>query len=350
MNNISAKPGIRLPLLPARGATLLLAVIFLLILPTGCGQPRITLKKTAPESRTTLPFIPASYLLGQGDELEIFYQIDPRVSPHDYVIETEDTLRVDFYYYPVLSKTVRVRPDGFVTLPRVGEIKAAGLRPQDLAVAIHDLYAPHLKNPVVTVDVIEFNAKIEELKKSIYNQERGQSRLAVIRPDGKISLPYVQDIMAAGVTAADLSHRLEQEYRKLITSLSITTVVLNAHSNRVYIMGQVERPNYYELAGAITLTQMVAMAGGFSEDANTHQIVHISWNRERKPQANVFDMDDILGQGNPQADPLISQYDVIYVPRTRLAEAALVGDQLWRLIPLSFTGNANYSLGGKAAN
>jgi protein involved in polysaccharide export with SLBB domain len=319
-----------------------------MILLVSCGEPRITITKEAVQSEDISPLIPTTYLIGQGDELEILYHIDPGFSVAEYIIETEDTLRIDFYYYPVMTRTVRVRPDGFVTLPRVGEVKASGLKPRVLAEKISETFRTFLSRPAVTVEVINFNAKVEELKKAITTQARGQSRLVVVRPDGKISLPYLQDIAAAGLTAFDLSQELEKHYRKFINNISITAAVLRARSNQAYIMGQVNRPNFYELSGPITLTQLISRAGGFAEDANSHQVVVISRKRDGQPDAKVVDMDDIIGKGDSRADPMINQYDVVYVPRTKLAQAALAGASLWRLIPLRFSAGASavYYLGG----
>lgn len=312
----------------------------------GCGDPRINLDKSAVMTGLPGPVIPAAYLVGPGDELEIFYYINPGFFLSEYVIDTEDTLRIEFYYYPVLSKTAKVRPDGFITLPRVGDVKAMGLRPVSLAEIIKELYKPFLSYPDVTVELLNFNVKVEKLKTAVTTTSRGQSKLAVVRPDGIISLPYIGEVSASGLTCNGLSIYLEKLYRNFVSNVSITVSVLNARSNRVYIMGQINKPNFYEMSMPITLTQLIAIAGGFTQEANTHQVVVISRSKDGKPEARVFDMDDIIGKGNLNADPFVSQYDVIFVPRTRLAQAALIGDALWRFIPLDFTGSANYSLGG----
>ncbi|MCI5133274.1 MAG: hypothetical protein D3904_17620, partial [Candidatus Electrothrix sp. EH2] len=144
---------------------------------------------------------------------------------------------------------------------------------------------------------------------------------------------------------AELSRAVEKKYRKFVKNISITVAMLKAHSNRVYIMGEVKRANYYQLAGPRTLTQLVAEAGGFSSQANTHQIVLIRRGKDGKPTARLIDMDDIIGRGDMTSDPLIRQYDIIFVPKTKLSQAALVMDSILNLIPVHFS--ASYSLGGK---
>ena len=118
-----------------------------LIAVAGCGGPKIQIKGKVVYPEDTKPMIPATYLLGPGDELEVLYNTDPTFKVAEYVIDLEDTLRVDFFYYPVLSRTLRVRPDGYITLSRMGDVKAAGMKPRDLAKKIRDLYAPFSPNP-----------------------------------------------------------------------------------------------------------------------------------------------------------------------------------------------------------
>lgn len=314
----------------------------------GCVGAGETVQLPPAAAPTTKPVVTASYMIGTGDELEVLYHIDPGTTTPEYIIDTEDTLRVDFYYYPVMSRTVRVRPDGYITLSPVGDVRAVQKKPADLAAEISRRYESILKRPVVSVEVVGFNAKVENLKRTIYNQERGMSRLAVVRPDGRISLPYIGDVDAVGLTTTDLRNRLEGRYQKIINNLTVSIVVLRARSNRVYVMGQVERPDYYELPGPVTLTQLIAMAGGFSPEAKTDQVVIIRRKTDGRPDAHIVYLDEVIDSGQV-TDPLIQQYDVVYIPRTALAEAALTADSLWRIIPLEFTLSGVYSLGGKAA-
>lgn len=317
---------------------------------TGCGQPRVAIRDQVVSPKPVEPYVPADYIVGYGDQLEILYQIDPGRDVTEYVIDSEDRLRVDFFYYPIMSRSVRVRPDGYITLPKIGDVKAAGLKPTSLAAELSRLYAPHLSRPNITVEVTGFNAKLDELKRAITTQDRGQSRLVVVRPDGKISLPYIDDAPAAGLTAQQMSDVLEQKYQKIVSSISITVAVLRARSNRVYVMGQVKRPNFYELLGPTTVSRIIAEAGGFDNQANSRQVVVISRTKDGRPEARVLDLGAVIGQGRADQDRLLRQYDVVYVPHTTLGAAALTADALWRLIPLRFTGSAGYTLSQAVGN
>lgn len=326
-------------------------VLVLCVALGGCGDPEINIKPASTNLKkpdAVEPMISSDYLIGVGDELEIMYYIDSGGESEDYLIDTEDKLLVEFDYYPKLNKEVKVRPDGFITLPRVGDVKAAGLKPQDLAERISVLFEPFFTRPGVTVEVVDFNVKVNNLKNAITTTTRGESKQVTVRPDGKVSLPYVHDVLAKDITCRELSRALTKEYRKFVRNVSIATAVLQAHSNRAYILGEVKNSAFYELTGPVTLTQLISTAGGFSENANTHQIVLIRRSKDGKPNARLVDMNDVIGNGNMESDPIIRQYDVIFVPKTKISQAALVMDamsSLWNVIPVRFS----YSLGGKEA-
>ncbi len=321
----------------------LLAMTFLFLI--GCGEPKIDLPSKAISTTEPEAFIPASYRIGRGDELEILYYNNPYYTETDYTIDAEDTLRISFYYYPVLSKTVRVRPDGYITLPRIGEIKVVGMKPRDVSELLEKRYSPYLSRPNITVEVTQFNVRLNKIKDAVTTTTRGQSKRVVVTPDGQISLPFIQNtIPVLGLTSFELGRKIEKMYRKFVKDISITVSILEARSNRVYIMGQVLEPDFYQLIGPTTLTQLIAMAGGFKRNANTHQIVHITRDKSKKPLASVIDMNDILGKGNIAADPYLNQYDVVFVPRTKISQAALVGEAIWQIIPVGFTGTVGYDL------
>jgi protein involved in polysaccharide export with SLBB domain len=325
-----------------RMGTFTLGAAFLMALTSLAGCAPQAFRAPAPQPGVTVEqLIPATYLIGAGDELEVLYHINPEVDVPEYRIDSQDLLRIDFYYYPVLSRTVSVRPDGYITLAPVGDLPARHKRPSELAHEISERFRSVLAQPLVTVEVVEFNAKIEELKRAIYNQERGMSRLAVVRPDGGISLPYVGDVQAAGLTTQELREQLDHKYNKIIYNLSSTVVVLRARANRAYVTGEVQRPNYYELIGPTTLTQLLATAGGFTREAKSDQVIIVRRDRSGQPDAHIVYVHEIIGK-NSLVDPLIHQYDVVYVPRSALAQTAVTMDFLWRIIPLNIS--ATYTL------
>lgn len=95
----------------------------------------------------------------------------------------------------------------------------------------------------------------------------------VVRPDGRISLPLLNDVDAAGLTPDELRQRLIAEAVRFIKDPAATVVVTAINSRRVFITGQVEKPGAYPLNGATTVLQLIATAGGLREFVGGKDIV-----------------------------------------------------------------------------
>lgn len=99
------------------------------------------------------------------------------------------------------------------------------------------------------------------------------SRIVTVRPDGKISLPLINDVQASGLTPMTLREQIAQELKKFKEIPEVSVIVKEANSQVVYILGQVAKPGTYPLAANATVLQMVAQAGGFTPFANRNSIV-----------------------------------------------------------------------------
>ena len=98
------------------------------------------------------------------------------------------------------------------------------------------------------------------------------SRTVPVRPDGKISLPLVEDIQASGLTPIQLARAIETKLKRYITNPATTVIVQKSNSHHVYLMGQVVRPGAYPLVPEMTVLQALATAGGFREFAGVKDI------------------------------------------------------------------------------
>jgi polysaccharide export outer membrane protein len=93
-----------------------------------------------------------------------------------------------------------------------------------------------------------------------------------IRPDGKITLPLVGDIKAAGQTPTELRDALTTSLKEYITNPVVTVIVTESTPQSVYVMGEVKSSGPLPLKGPLSVMQAIAMAGGFSEFANKKDI------------------------------------------------------------------------------
>ena len=98
------------------------------------------------------------------------------------------------------------------------------------------------------------------------------SRTVPVRRDGKISLPLLNDVQAAGLTPTQLSSEIEEKLHETVLKPQVTVIVTQMSSQRIYILGQVTRGGAYPLLPDLTAVQALAIAGGFTPFANLKRI------------------------------------------------------------------------------
>lgn len=104
-------------------------------------------------------------------------------------------------------------------------------------------------------------------------REESLTRTVPVRIDGKISIPLVNDVHAAGLTPLQLKERLTERLKEFIESPTVSITVMEANSFKVYISGEVNRPGVHLLRSEITLLRLLVMAGGFTEWAKQRKIL-----------------------------------------------------------------------------
>ena len=99
------------------------------------------------------------------------------------------------------------------------------------------------------------------------------SRTVPVRPDGKISLPLLDDVQAAGLTPKQLKGDLARMLAKYISAPEVSVIVREIHSLRVAVLGEVNKPGRYDLKSRASVLDAIALAGGFSPYADRSKLV-----------------------------------------------------------------------------
>ena len=110
------------------------------------------------------------------------------------------------------------------------------------------------------------------LQISVWKNE-AMTRAVPVRPDGKISLPLLNDVQAAGLTALELREVLTRKLAEYIPSPEVSVLVSDVRSFKVSVMGEVARPGRFELKSWATVLDALALAGGFTQFAARSRIV-----------------------------------------------------------------------------
>lgn len=134
-----------------------------------------------------------------------------------------------------------------------------------------------------------------------------------VRPDGKISLPLLNDVQAAGLTPLQLANEISQRLKEFITEPHVTVIVTAMNSRRAYVMGQVTRQGAVPLVSNLTVLQALSAAGGTVQYANTKKI-YILRTEGGKQQRLPFNYDAVIRGRNPEQNINLKPGDTIVVP------------------------------------
>lgn len=159
-----------------------------------------------------------------------------------------------------------------------------------------------------------------------FNNEKF-NEILTIRPDGRISMQKVGDILVAGMTPMELSKLITENYAKIIINPEVTVIVRNFSGHQVYVLGEVKTPGAYPIQKNLTILQSLALAGGQKETATLKSILLI-----RRSHDGAVDIRRIdLSKNSPDAiqknDVSIQAFDIIYAPKTFIANINTFLDQ-----------------------
>jgi polysaccharide biosynthesis/export protein len=139
------------------------------------------------------------------------------------------------------------------------------------------------------------------------------SRTAPVRPDGRISLPLINDVQAAGLTATQLAAVIADGLRKYITNPQVTVGVTEINSRRVYVTGEVTRPGAFPLLPNMTVLQALSSSGGFSQFAKLKSI-YVLRTEDGKQVKHPFNYKEVVSGKKPELNIPLQPGDVIVVP------------------------------------
>lgn len=147
----------------------------------------------------------------------------------------------------------------------------------------------------------------------VFWKEKDMSSDVAVRPDGRISLPLLNDVDAAGLTPEQLRVKLAAAADKFLEEPTVTVVVKQINSRKVFITGQVPKPGPYPLTGPTNVVQLIAMAGGVLEYADSENIV-IMRTVNGKPMSYEFNYKDVAKRKNLGQNIELKPGDTIIVP------------------------------------
>jgi polysaccharide export outer membrane protein len=144
-------------------------------------------------------------------------------------------------------------------------------------------------------------------------KEPDVTRTVPVRPDGKISLPLLNDVQAAGLTPGQLGMLITERLKKFIAEPQVTVIVTQINSRRIYILGEVARPGAYPLLPNMTVLQALSSAGGFTQFASSKGI-YVLRSENGKQQKYPFNYKDVIKGQRAEQNIILKPGDTIVVP------------------------------------
>jgi polysaccharide export outer membrane protein len=153
----------------------------------------------------------------------------------------------------------------------------------------------------------------EDVLSVVYWREKDMSNDVAVRPDGKISLPLLNDVAAAGLTPTQLRDSLTEASKQFFEDPSITVVVKQMNSRRVFITGEMAKPGPYPLMGPTTVLQLLSVAGGLRDYANGKKILILRTEKGHSV-SYPFNYKDVVSGKNLQQNIELKPGDTVVVP------------------------------------
>lgn len=323
------------------------------------------------------------YRIEVGDQMEVRLTA-PMGDTMDYKIDVGDLIGISFLNNWPLNSNRTVRPDGYITMPEVGDVKAAGLTANELNQTLTNLYGKtgiiegepritvnvdfanpdRLENmsrdvvvrpdgairvPGLKGDVQIAGLTVDEASKAIQDQAAavlrnepevalvvfpfinnaltGMNGLYTVRPDGRISVPKLGDVQVAGYSVEEIRKDLNDQASEVIFNEVDTSVDLaSATGSRIYVGGEVGVNGVYPLDGAPTALQAIMMAAGPNNNSRLNSVLVIRRNPNGKPYVFKTNLAKAL-QGHTENDIPLRAFDVVYVPKKIISKANLFVEQ-----------------------
>ena len=144
-------------------------------------------------------------------------------------------------------------------------------------------------------------------------REKDMSADVVVRPDGKITLPLLNEVQASGLTPEQLRLKVTDEAKRYVEEPNATVVVRQINSRKVFITGQVGKGGPYPLSSAMTVLQLISLAGGVNEYAKVSKI-SIMRTENGKPVRFPFNYKEVIEGKNLKQNIELKPGDTVIVP------------------------------------
>lgn len=302
------------------------------------------------------------YRIRVDDRISFVFRLTREMTSTPYELQVGDQIRVESLTGDAggaaeaaqddVRRDLIVQPDGTITLPLLGQVRAANMTIDGLRAQLEERYTKYYKVPAITVTPLAVNTRLQDLINAVVARQGngGQQLESVVNPDGRLFLPGLGPICAQGLTVEELKIEIDARYDATIPGVDVTPVLTQRAQRFVFVMGEVKTPGRFTLEGPTTLMGAVAMAGGWNIGANLRQVVVFRRSDDWRLLATMLDVNGALyGRRPVPADEIwLNDSDIIVIPKSPITVVDEFVNQfftngLYSAFPQFAFGNFNFN-------
>ena len=279
------------------------------------------------------------YRLRVDDQVSLVYRLTRELSPVDYEFNVGDTLRVegetlagggdaaggggaggadnsDSGY----DRSLVVLPDGTITLPLIGQVRAAGKTVQQLRDEIQERSKKWYKYALWTVTPIDVETRLQDLRNAVDARagQGGQSIDLRVSPDGTIQPPALGSVCVQGLTLDELKFEIDQRYSQTgFRGIEVSPILTARAPTFVYVLGEVVRPGRYTLERPTTVMGAISLAEGWNIGGNLRQIIVFRRADDWRLVATKLNLAGALfgNRPTPADEIFLRDSDIVLIPK-----------------------------------
>jgi polysaccharide export outer membrane protein len=151
------------------------------------------------------------------------------------------------------------------------------------------------------------------IRVNVWNEPNHSRDQVLVRPDGKISLPLVGDVNAAGTTIHQITRVIQRKVTAFVPNPRVDVSLVSARSYQIYVMGEVRRPGTFTPQSQVNVVQALSLAGGFTAFAKRNAM-WIIWNSPKGEVRIPFNYDEVLSGKRLEQNLILCRGDTVLVP------------------------------------
>ena len=281
-----------------------------------------------------------------------------------------DVISIQFPYRPTFNQEVVVRTDGQINLPVIGTLPVVGRTPEAVQEEVRARYLRQTYDPATAGERVYLIGVGDKLSFT-YPGARQFDLVAVVRPDGRVTLPLIGAVRVEGKSADSLAFVLSARYESHLLRSGVRVDIAEATSDRTYangqivhtavrdveeasvivrsfaprqvfVAGEVRAPGFVSFQPSLTALQAIVGAGGTLRTGQMGRVLVLRRTGVDTPTAMHLDLGSDM-RGSRANDVALRPFDIVIVPKTRVARTYDFVDQyIYQLFPLSRNVNFTY--------